>query len=142
MKDSGVNQAARRTAVSENPRPAVTNPLAQEEFQNWKMHNNYERKDHFFKTKEVLKDEITNIAMRIVKAREAKSNMVYNHDTGKLHGTWKVPEVELMTKNTDESNRYYNYSNNFKDARKTGLKFVPPPVGMEHSLEHLRDEVA
>ena len=109
---------------------------------NWKMHNNYERKDHFFKTKEVLKDEITNIAMRIVKAREAKSNMVYNHETGKLHGTWKVPEVELMTKNTDESNRYYNYSNNFKEARKTGLKFVPPPVGMEHSLNHLRDEVA
>jgi len=79
--------------------------------------------------------------MRIVKAREAKSNMVFNSDTGKLHGTWKVPEVEIMTKNTDESNRYYNYSNNFAEARKTGLKFVSPPVGLEHSLNHLREEV-
>lgn len=51
----------------------------------WKSFNNYERKDHKFNQKEHLKDEINNIAMRIVKAREAKNNMVYNIETGKMN---------------------------------------------------------
>jgi hypothetical protein len=86
-----------------------------------------------------LKDEITNIAMRIVKAREAKSNMVFNSETGKFHGTWKVPQVEIHDKTANEDNRYFNYTN-YSEQRKTGLKFVPPPVGLEYSLDHLRKE--
>lgn len=43
----------------------------------WKQFNNFEQKDAKFKKKEILKDEIQNIAMRIVRAREAQMNMTY-----------------------------------------------------------------
>jgi ABC-type transporter MlaC component len=42
------------------------------EDQRWKSFNNFEKTDHKALQKLILKDEITNIAMRIVKAREAK----------------------------------------------------------------------
>lgn len=73
----------------------------------WKTFNNFERKDHKFNQKEQLKDEINNIAMRIVKAREAKNNMVYSIETGKMNGAWKVPEVEHMNKGLIEANRFF-----------------------------------
>jgi len=50
----------------------------------------------------MLKDEITNIAMRIVKAREAKSNMTFSEETGKLCGNWKMGEVEMLNKGFNE----------------------------------------
>ena len=37
----------------------------------WKQYDNFEKRDSKFRKKEILKDEIQNIAMRIVKAREA-----------------------------------------------------------------------
>ena len=40
------------------------------EFKTW---NTYETQDHKQKTKELLRDEINNIALRIAKARHAKS---------------------------------------------------------------------
>jgi len=60
----------------------------------WKSFNNYEKKDNRFKQRELLKDEINSIAARIVKAREASSNMVYSVDTGKLQQNWKSSNVE------------------------------------------------
>lgn len=84
----------------------------------------------------MLKDEITNIAMRIVKAREASNNMAFSENTGKLHGTWKVGEVEMMSKGFSEQNRYFNM---FPYQRNYGLKFVPPPVGSE-TFQQLKAE--
>jgi protein tyrosine phosphatase len=84
----------------------------------------------------MLKDEITNIAMRIVKAREAKTNMTFSEETGTLQGTWKVGEVELMNKGFNEANRYYNV---FPYQRNHGLKFVSPPVGSE-TFQQLKAE--
>lgn len=40
------------------------------EAQRWKEFNNYESKDHAFKTKEALKSEINNIYYKIALARE------------------------------------------------------------------------
>jgi hypothetical protein len=57
--------------------------------------------------KDLLKDEILSIAVRIAKAREAKKNMNYNTESGILEGTWKVPEVENMGRHFDEGARYY-----------------------------------
>ena len=73
----------------------------------WKFYNSYEQMDHQQKSKELLRDEINNITLKIVKAREAKSNMKYNPDTGKLEGTWKVPEVESISRKFNEGVRYY-----------------------------------
>lgn len=73
----------------------------------WKFFNSFEKQDMKKKQKEVLKDEILSIAMRIAKAREAKKNMAYNADTGTLEGTWKVPEVEAMNRHFEEGNRYF-----------------------------------
>jgi hypothetical protein len=41
----------------------------------------------------MLKNEITDLAMRIVKAREAKENMDISMETGQRIGAWKVPDV-------------------------------------------------
>ena len=72
------------------------------EEQKWKSFNNFEKNDHKATKKQMLKDEITNIAMRIVKAREAQENLSFCEETGKLHGTWKVGEVEMMNKGFGE----------------------------------------
>jgi len=56
----------------------------------------------------MLKDEITNIASRIVRAREAKNNMTVSLETGNLVGAWRVPDVELINKTVTEGNRFYN----------------------------------
>ena len=54
-----------------------------------------------------------------------------------LEGNWKVPEIEAMNRNFNESTRYYNC---FPYQRKHGTKYVPPPKA-EH-LQQLRDEMA
>ena len=58
----------------------------------WKNFNSFEQRDQKFRSKEVLKDEINNIAMRIVKAREAQMSMTYHPDL--TSGSFKVPDVE------------------------------------------------
>ena len=58
----------------------------------WKNFNSFEQRDQKFRSKEVLKDEINNIAMRIVKAREAQMSMTYHQDL--TSGSFKVPDVE------------------------------------------------
>ena len=73
----------------------------------WKYFNTYEKVDMKKRQKDVLKDEILSIAVRIAKAREAKKNMKYNAETGVLEGTWKVPEVENMNRHFEEGARYY-----------------------------------
>jgi hypothetical protein len=102
------------------------------EEQRWKCYNSFERKDNAFKQKEVLKDEINNIAMRIVKAREAKQQNCAFTDS-----QWKVPDVEMISKTITEGNRFYNC---FAYQKKTGVKFVPPPVGWERGIEGLKEE--
>jgi hypothetical protein len=56
----------------------------------------------------MLKNEITDLAMRIVKAREAKENMDISMETGQRIGAWKVPDVEIMNRGVCEGNRYYD----------------------------------
>jgi hypothetical protein len=85
--------------------------------------------------KDLLKDEINNIALKIVKVRETKNNMRYNPDTGKLEGAWKVPEVESMNRKYNECERFYNINPNI---RPHGVKFVPPPVA--ENLQQLRSD--
>ena len=41
----------------------------------WKSFNSYEKVDQHKHNKDLLRDEINNIAMRIVKAREAKKQL-------------------------------------------------------------------
>lgn len=71
-----------------------------------------------------MRDEINNIALRIVKIREAKNNMRYNPDTGLLEGDWKPKAVETLERKHNEANRFFK----LPDARQHGLKYVPPPV--------------
>ena len=73
----------------------------------WKYFNTYERIDMKRRQKDILKDEILSIAVRIAKAREAKKNMKYNVNTGNLEGTWKVPDVENVGRTMEEGARYY-----------------------------------
>lgn len=73
----------------------------------WKYFNSYEKTDMKRWQKDILKDEILSIAVRIAKAREAKKNMNYNVDTGILEGTWKVPDVENIGRTMEEGARYY-----------------------------------
>ena len=40
----------------------------------WKSFINFERKNHQFQQKELLKDEKNNIAIKLVKSREMKAN--------------------------------------------------------------------
>lgn len=51
--------------------------------------------------------------------------MTYNPDTKKMQGSWKVPEVESMNRQFNETSRYYNTQ---PYQRKHGLRYVPPPV--------------
>lgn len=75
----------------------------------WKSFNNFENENKF-QQKQMLRDEISNITMRIVKAREAQKNMIYADSDcqRQLQKTWKVGEVELMTKGFSERNRFFN----------------------------------
>ena len=73
----------------------------------------------------MLKDEISDLAMRIVKAREAKENMEVSLETGQRVGAWKVPDVELMGRGLSEGNRYFDV---FQHQRRYGKKLVHPPV--------------
>jgi len=41
----------------------------------WKSFNSYEKRDQHKDNKDMLRDEINNIALRIVKAREAKKQL-------------------------------------------------------------------
>ena len=91
----------------------------------WKSFNNYEKKDMQYDQKSMLKDEITDLAIRIVKAREAKENMEVSLETGNLVGAWKVPEVELVHRGFAEGNRYYDV---FQQQRRYGKKLVIPPA--------------
>ena len=85
----------------------------------WKFFNSFEKKDLRHKTREILKDEINNIALRIAKAREVKESMSQN-------GTWRVPgDVEANARVIDEGSRFFR--NDFQ-TKKHGLRYVPPPV--------------
>jgi len=53
-----------------------------------------------------LRDEINNIAMRIVNAREAKQNC--SDASNNLNSTWKPATIEPMAKNFMESSRYFD----------------------------------
>lgn len=112
---------------------------SQSDGRGWKSFNNFEP-ERKFQQKQILRDEISNITMRILKAREAQKNMAtYAQSEGDerpLQKSWKVGEVELMTKGFSERNRYFNL---FPCQRKYGLKFVSPPVA-ESSLHQLRLE--
>jgi hypothetical protein len=72
----------------------------------------------------MLRDEINNIALRIVKAREAKNNLRYNPDSGKIEGNWRVPTLEKVERAFTEQSRFFHFSH----QKKVGLKFVPPPA--------------
>lgn len=118
--------------MSANGDPRMAKTIGTE----WKSFNFYDAPDHKNKTKDILKDEINNIAMKVVKARELKQNMTFNADTGKLHGQWRVGEIELFNKGFGEKNRYHNDQH---EDRHHGLKFVSPPIA-ECSLHRLRME--
>jgi len=62
--------------------------------------------------------------------------MVFNVESGKLHGIWKVPEVEMLNKGLNETNRFYNC---FPHQRSNGLKFVSPPLGSS-TLHQIKTE--
>lgn len=75
--------------------------------------------------------------MKLVKSRESKANLSFHPETGKLHGTWKVPEIEHMSKGVNEANRFFNC---FDYQKKYGLKLVTPPIAIE-TLDQLRNDV-
>lgn len=56
----------------------------------------------------MLKDEINNIAMRIVKAREARENMDMSVDCTKAVGAWKVGDIEPVDRSFKEGSRYFD----------------------------------
>ena len=107
----------------------------------WKSFNEYEQKDIQKQQKDTLRDELNNIALRIVKAREAKQNLLYNPLVegepllGNTEKSWKVGEVEHFNRGFNESSRFYNC---FPYQRKHGLKYVPPPKA--ENLQQLIDE--
>ena len=72
----------------------------------------------------MLRDEINNIALRIVKVREAKNNMKYNTESGSVDGAWRVPKIESMDRKFGEEARYFLMPH----QRTQGVKYVPPPV--------------
>ena len=93
----------------------------------WKFFNNYERQNIKRTQKDLLRDEINNLALKIVKVREAKNNMKYNQDAGMMEGSWRVPQVEKMDKRFSEHYRYFL----FPHQKRNGLKYVAPPAGQE-----------
>ena len=101
---------------------------------NWKFYNSYERQDPHRKNKDLLRDEINNIALRIVKVREAKNSMKFNPQTRLHEGAWRVPDVEAMDKKFNEATRFFK----LPEQRKNGLKFVPPPV--TENFQQLKEE--
>ena len=68
----------------------------------------------------MLRDEINNIALRIVKAREAKNQMLGNYEPAGNSadennenmfsgpGNWRVPAIEHFDRGYNEQIRYYN----------------------------------
>ena len=45
-----------------------------------------------------MNNELMALALKVSKARDDANNMTYNHDTKKMNGSWKVPEVESMNR--------------------------------------------
>ena len=54
-----------------------------------------------------------------------------------MHSNWKVPEIEPMGRNFNESNRFYK-DPTMPHSRQHGLKYVPPPKA--EYLKQLVDE--
>jgi len=50
-------------------------------------------------------------------------------------GNWRVPETEIMDRTFNEGSRYYT---TMTQARKHGLKYVPPPKA--ENLQQLVEE--
>ena len=102
----------------------------------WKSFNEYEQESKQKHQKASLRDEINDIALKIVKAREAKQAEVgkklefgIDEELTSTVRNWKVPQVEHFNRGFNESSRFYNC---FPYQRQHGLKFVPPP-----KAEHL-----
>jgi hypothetical protein len=99
---------------------------------NWKAFNSFEKVDQHSHNKDLLRDEINNIALRIVKAREAKKQLQkqIGADKDSVQGSksacesWRVPEIEHFNRGFNEATRYYNLK---PEERCHGLKYIPPP---------------
>ena len=99
----------------------------------WKFYNNFDPPTHNNMKKELLKDEINNIALQIVKNRENKSTMMFNPQQAKFEPNWKAPEPEPMGRRYDEGARFFSIN-----PRMHGVKHVPAPVA-ENLYELNRD---
>jgi len=94
----------------------------------WKAFNSYEKVDQQSHNKDLLRDEINNIALRIVKAREAKKQLQkqIGADKDSVQGSksacesWRVH----FNRGFNEATRYYNLK---PEERCHGLKYIPPP---------------
>ena len=98
-----------------------------------------------------MNNELMALALKVSKARDDANNMTYNPDTKKMNGSWKVPEVESMNRQFNETSRYFNTQ---PYQRKHGLKYVPPPVAenvqqlvqeqklydLKHKFENLNED--
>jgi len=57
------------------------------------------------------------------------------HEGMTKEGNWRVPETEIMDRTFNEGSRYYT---TMTQARKHGLKYVPPPKA--ENLQQLVEE--
>ena len=134
-KPTSVEKSAFQKGNASDAKPVQT----MAESQRWKEFNNYETKDHQFRTKEALKQEINNIYYRIALARDAqltnKKMATVDVDPSSTLASWKVPDIEQSARFFDEKARFYDTS---KDMRRYGKKHVPPPIA--ENLQQLFEE--
>jgi hypothetical protein len=113
--------------------------LTAEQALKWKSHNSYEYMNPHdtFKNnvKDILKQEINNIATDLALKRgtssnfgtpRAKKNFGFNEVTqyNRSNSNWKVPVIESLERGFNEGARFYNP---FKEQRVHGIKYVPLP---------------
>ena len=109
------------------PAPTINNAYqSNAQKSEWKFFNSYETQDYQLKTREMLKDEINNIALRIARAREVKNKM--------SQGAWLVPEIESNARVIDEGARFHRTAL----KKRHGRRYVPPPKA--ENLQQLVDE--
>lgn len=96
--------------------------------QEWKSFSNFDKLDHQRVTKNLLKDEIADITMKVAKTRESGSN-------SQVINTWKPNAIEHLQRQTQEGGRFYELNK----KRLHGLKAVPPP-GRAQSYFELKEE--
>ena len=109
------------------------------EAQRWKEFNSYAPRDHNTRTKERIRSEFNSDIWELALKREAEIRARKRQEAQGSEGgivtpatggfdegfSWKLREVEQVTRNFKENARFFVTTKNRRDH---GLKFVPKPV--------------